>query len=172
MHCPICHHPDTKVIDSRLLLEGDSIRRRRQCSDCSHRFTTYERFQPQLPMLIKSDGRRENFDPEKIMRGLKKACQKRPIAVSQLEGVIESVQRELAESDQTEISAENVGEIVMRRLYQLDPVSYVRFASFYWDYSDIEDFVKSLQKQNKTRPKTKSKKLTTIKDQKDQRELH
>lgn len=168
MHCPICHRPDTKVIDSRLLLEGDSVRRRRRCLGCEHRFTTYEKFQLQLPALIKSDGRRENFNPDKIFQGLKKACQKRPISMTQIEKVIEDVQKDLVESDSTEVPAKVVGEWVMEKLYSLDPVSYVRFASFYWNYKDIEDFVTSLQKREDSMDK-KSLNPTILKEN---RECH
>lgn len=145
MQCPNCSESETKVIDSRLLTEKNSIRRRRQCLSCEFRFTTYENFTPNLPLIIKSDGRREPFEHDKIMRGLKKACQKRPISVNQLYEIINSVEKMLRETEKAEVESKLIGEKVVEDLYRLDPVSYIRFASFYWDFRDIEDFVISLK---------------------------
>jgi len=145
MHCPKCNKTDTKVIDSRLLPEGQSIRRRRKCEQCDFRFTTYERFQAQLPAVVKHDERRENYNRDKILKGLKKACQKRPISSDQIDQLIDSVEKDMVDNFPKEISTDALGELVMEKLYQLDPVSYVRFASFYWDFKDIESFVKNLQ---------------------------
>ncbi len=145
MHCPQCHAEDTKVIDSRLMLESNSIKRRRKCDKCETRFTTYENVQWQMPVVIKKDGRRENYNREKIMKGLKKACQKRPISLDELNKLIDSVERSLIENNPNEVDGKYLGELVMDHLKELDPVSYVRFASFYWDYKDIEDFVFGLR---------------------------
>ena len=145
MHCPQCNAPDTKVIDSRTLLEENSIRRRRKCDACEYRFTTYEKLHLQMPQIAKKDGRRESYNREKIMKGLKKACSKRPISVNELEHFIDGIERELLDISITEVSSNQLGKVIMDRLKKLDPVSYVRFASFYWDFGDIEDFVYGLK---------------------------
>ena len=145
MHCPSCGESDTRVIDSRLLQEGKTVRRRRKCSTCEARFTTYEKLQVQLPLIIKSDGRREPFNREKVMKGLKKACQKRPISVEDLELLLDKIEKTLLDSEQKEFLATKVGEYVMARLYDLDPVSYVRYGSFYWNFEDLEEFHKTLK---------------------------
>lgn len=154
MHCPKCAQTETKVIDSRLLLEGQTIRRRRSCTDCGFRFTTYESFEAELPVVVKSDGRRENYNREKILSGLKKACQKRPISIDQIEALLSNMESALSESGKKEVDAHEIGEMIMERLKEVDPVSYVRFASFYWEFKDISDFVKSLQK-NAPNPRQK-----------------
>jgi transcriptional repressor NrdR len=153
MHCPSCGESDTKVIDSRLLQEGKTVRRRRKCPDCETRFTTYEKLQVQLPLIVKSDGRREAFNREKVMKGLKKACHKRPISAEKLELMLDDLEKFLLEADGKEFQATSVGEYVMATLYQLDPVSYVRYGSFYWNFKDLEDFVKTL----KAKPELKNK---------------
>lgn len=145
MHCPQCNAPDTKVIDSRMLLEENSIRRRRKCDGCEYRFTTYEKLHLQMPQIVKKDARRENYNREKIMKGLKKACSKRPISVNQLETFIDGIERELLEISITEVTSNQLGKVIMDQLKKLDPVSYVRFASFYWDFGDVEDFVYGLK---------------------------
>ncbi len=145
MHCPSCGTSDTRVIDSRLLQEGKTIRRRRKCSDCEARFTTYEKLQIQLPLIIKGDGRREPYGREKIMKGLKKACQKRPISMEALDQLLDQLEKFLLESEAKEVKSTKIGEYIMANLYLLDPVSYVRYGSFYWNYGDLEDFVKSLK---------------------------
>ncbi len=145
MHCPSCGESDTRVIDSRLLQEGKTVRRRRKCPDCESRFTTYEKLQVQLPLIVKSDGRRETYNREKIMKGLKKACQKRPIAVEKLDLLLDDLEKFLLDADSKEMLSTTVGEYVMASLYQLDPVSYVRYGSFYWNFKDLEDFVNSLK---------------------------
>jgi transcriptional repressor NrdR len=145
MRCPSCGKSDTKVIDSRLLQEGKTVRRRRKCPDCEARFTTYEKLQIQLPLIVKSDGRREAFNREKVMKGLKKACQKRPIAVDQLEVLLDNLEKFLLDSEGKEFMATEVGQYVMAKLYDLDPVSYVRYGSFYWNFNDLEDFTSSLK---------------------------
>ena len=145
MHCPSCNAIDTRVIDSRTLLEENSVRRRRKCDGCGMRFTTYEQIHIQMPLIVKKDSRRENYNREKIMKGLKKACQKRPISIDDINLLINGVEKSLLEISQTEVKAKDLGEIIMDHLKKLDPVSYVRFASFYWDYGDIEDFVYGLK---------------------------
>jgi len=145
MHCPSCNAQDTRVIDSRMLLEENTVRRRRKCDTCEMRFTTYENIFIQMPLIVKKDGRRENYNREKIMKGLKKACQKRPISIDNINLMINQVERSLLELSQNEVQASDLGEIIMDHLKQLDRVSYVRFASFYWDYQDIEDFVYGLK---------------------------
>lgn len=146
MHCPSCHAQDTKVIETRILQNGMAVRRRRRCEDCDKRFTTYENFTQQLPAIVKADGRRENFNREKIVKGLTKACQKRPVSRDQIHELIDSLERHLGELSLKEISSDLLGNYVMEELYKLDPVSYVRFASFYWEFNNIEDFVSNLEK--------------------------
>jgi len=145
MHCPSCNASDTRVIDSRMLLEENSVRRRRKCDACEMRFTTYENILIQMPIIVKKDGRRESYNREKIMKGLKKACQKRPISINDINTMINGVEKSLLELSQTEVKASDLGEIIMNHLKNLDRVSYVRFASFYWDFQDIEDFVYGLK---------------------------
>ncbi len=145
MFCPSCNTQDTRVIDSRMLLEENSVRRRRKCDACEMRFTTYENIHITMPLIVKKDGRRENYNREKIMKGLKKACQKRPISIDEINLMINGVEKSLLELSQAEVKAKDLGEIIMDHLKKLDRVSYVRFASFYWDYQDIEDFVYGLK---------------------------
>lgn len=145
MHCPQCNAEETKVIDSRTLLEENSIRRRRKCDACEFRFTTYEKFQLQLPQIVKKDGRRENYNRDKVMKGLVKACSKRPISVNELENLIDQIEKQVLEISITEVSSNQLGKIIMDHLKKLDPVSYVRFASFYWNFEDVEDFVYGLK---------------------------
>ena len=154
MHCPICNATDTKVIDSRLLLEGASVRRRRKCESCESRFTTYEKVQLQMPMVVKHDGRRENYNRDKILSGIEKACQKRPISTGQINELIEKVEKKILEKHPQEVPSEILGEIIMKSLHKLDPVAFVRFASFYWDFDDIKDFIFSLEKNVNTYKKT------------------
>lgn len=146
MHCPNCHAQDTKVIETRILQNGLAVRRRRRCEDCDKRFTTYENFTQQLPAIVKADGRRENFNREKIVKGLTKACQKRPVSRDQIHELIDGLERHLGELNLKEIRSDLLGNYVMEELYKLDPVSYVRFASFYWEFNNIEDFVSNLEK--------------------------
>ncbi|PIK16446.1 transcriptional regulator NrdR [Halobacteriovorax sp. JY17] len=146
MHCPICHVTDTKVVDSRLMPEGLSVRRRRKCEGCDNRFTTYEKIQIQMPAVLKHDGRRESYNRDKILSGLKKASQKRPVSTEDLEKLMEKIERHMLEHYPKEVPSNVVGELTMKELLHLDPVAYTRFASFYWDYKDIEGFVSSLLK--------------------------
>jgi transcriptional repressor NrdR len=144
MRCPFCGTDEDKVIDSRQSKDGREIRRRRECIACARRFTTYERVEEALPMVIKADSRREPFDRNKIVTGLKRAAAKRPVSTASLEQLAEEVEREIAELGQTEVAAQEIGERVLPRLRQLDEVSYVRFASIYRDFRDIEEFAKEL----------------------------
>lgn len=146
MHCPICKHTDTKVIDSRVSQDGESTRRRRKCEKCDYRFTSYEKVQLKLPMITKNDGRREDYCRDKIIGGIKKACQKRPVSSHQIEEMLEKLERKLASLNEPEISSRVLGEIVMQGIYELDAVAFVRYASFYWDFDDIKGFIRSLKK--------------------------
>lgn len=145
MKCPFCKSLDNKVIDSRLSKEGDVIRRRRECLGCQRRFTTYERVEEILPLVIKKNGSRELFDRNKIMAGLKKACEKRPISVEVLEEVTSGIERHFQEMGEKEIPSSAIGEMVMRALYHLDDVAYVRFASVYRQFKDITQFIEEVK---------------------------
>jgi len=147
MKCPFCGNPDDRVIDSRTSKEGDAIRRRRECLKCGKRFTSYERVDNLIPMVIKKDGRRESFDRGKILGGLKKACEKRPISIDALEGIVDSIEKKLMGMGVKEIPSAWIGEEVMGSLKAIDKVAYVRFASVYRQFKDINEFmdeVKSL----------------------------
>lgn len=145
MTCPFCGHKEDKVIDSRESKEGDVIRRRRQCLGCERRFTTYERSDEIPYMVIKKDGRREKFDRQKVLGGLLKACEKRPVPMSRLAEIVDEVEARLADSAEREMSTTEVGEMLMERLRNLDKIAYVRFASVYRDFQDIEAFLNELK---------------------------
>jgi len=145
MQCPHCESLDNKVVDSRLSQEGAVIRRRRECLKCDRRFTTYERVEEMSPMVIKKDGRREHLDRQKILAGLKKACEKRPISVDTLDAVATRIEKKLQENGATEISSRAIGEAVMAELYHLDQVAYVRFASVYREFKDLNQFMSELK---------------------------
>src|SRR5712692_9011696 len=145
MRCPFCQEPENRVIDSRESHEGSVIRRRRECLQCKRRFTTYERVEELTPLIVKKDGRREAFDRDKILAGLKKACEKRPVSVDQLEGVITDIEQRLQESGEKEVPSSAIGEEVMGRLQKLDEVAYVRFASVYRSFRDIAEFMHELK---------------------------
>jgi transcriptional repressor NrdR len=145
MTCPFCAHKQDRVIDSRESKEGDVIRRRRECLKCSRRFTTYERSDEIPYMVVKRDGRREKFDRQKILEGLLKACEKRPVPMPKLAEVVDEVESVLADSSEREISTTEVGELLMRRLRSLDKIAYVRFASVYRDFQDVEAFLVELK---------------------------
>ena len=145
MRCPYCTRIDDKVIDSRTAREGEVIRRRRECLTCKRRFTTYERIEENLPVLVKKDNRRETFDRNKVMVGLKKACEKRPISSASLEGAVDRIEKRLQEYGESEVPARVVGEEVMRELHELDPVAYVRFASEYKEFKDIDQFMETIR---------------------------
>ena len=144
MRCPFCGNTEDRVVDSRESREGDVIRRRRECVACERRFTSYEKIE-QLPFqVVKRDQRREEYDREKLMRGLHVACRKRPISEAQLQQVADSIEAAMQESGEREISSQQIGTMVMERLRDLDPVAYVRFASVYRRFEDVEAFVKEL----------------------------
>jgi transcriptional repressor NrdR len=145
MTCPFCAHKQDRVIDSRESKEGDVIRRRRECLKCARRFTTYERSDEIPYMVVKRDGRREKFDRQKILEGLLKACEKRPVPMPKLAEVVDEVESVLADSSEREISTTEVGELLMRRLRSLDKIAYVRFASVYRDFQDVEAFLVELK---------------------------
>jgi transcriptional repressor NrdR len=145
MNCPFCGHREDKVIDSRESKEGEIIRRRRECLGCARRFTTYERIDEIPYMVIKKDGRREKFDRQKVMNGLLRACEKRPIGMSKLADIIDVVESRLAETADRELSTTEIGEMLMDRLAALDKIAYVRFASVYRDFQDVEAFLKELK---------------------------
>jgi transcriptional repressor NrdR len=146
MKCPFCSHLESKVIDSRLGTTGDVTRRRRECEKCERRFTTYERVEDVLPLVVKKDMRREPFERQKLLGGIRKACDKRAIARDRLEELVDSIERELVESSEREVSADKLGEKVMVRLRDIDEVAYVRFASVYRSFRDIAEFQKELDK--------------------------
>ncbi len=145
MTCPFCGHREDKVIDSRESKEGDVIRRRRECLKCERRFTTYERSDEIPYMVIKRDGRREKFDRQKVLEGLLRACQKRPVAMAKLAEMVDQVESKLADSPDREMSTTEIGEMLMSRLRALDKIAYVRFASVYRDFQDVEAFLTELK---------------------------
>ncbi len=144
MKCPSCGHLENKVIDTRLSKEGETIRRRRECLDCSDRFTTQEKIIVNLPMVVKKDGRREAFNPQKLLNGIEKACQKRPISVEDQEKIVQKIVKNFQESSEKEISYHDIGEFVIKELYVLDDVAHVRFASVYKSFKDINEFMTEL----------------------------
>lgn len=146
MMCPFCGHLRDRVVDSRESKEGDSIRRRRQCMKCRRRFTTYERIDEIPYMVVKKDGRREKFDRQKVLTGLLKACEKRPVPMSKLADIVNEVEAKLAESPEREMTTTSIGELLMTRLSSLDKIAYVRFASVYRDFQDVEAFLAELKK--------------------------
>ena len=145
MKCPFCDENEDKVVDSRTAREGEVIRRRRECLACKRRYTTYERVEESLPMVVKKDGRREPFDRAKILGGVKKACEKRPISTATIEAVTDRVEKRIQEMGETEIASTAIGEEVMRELHQLDQIAYVRFASVYREFKDIDQFMDELK---------------------------
>ncbi len=145
MTCPFCGHPRDKVVDSRESKEGDVIRRRRECLACERRFTTYERIDEIPYMVVKKDGRREKFERQKVLAGLLKACEKRPVAMGKLAEIVDEVEGRLMESADRELSTTEIGELLMERLRNLDKIAYVRFASVYRDFQDEEEFFHELK---------------------------
>jgi transcriptional repressor NrdR len=145
MKCPFCSHLEDRVVDSRESREGDVIRRRRECLECGRRFTSYERIDEIPYMVIKKDGSREKFDRQKLLTGLLKACEKRPVSMTQLESIMNEVEYFVQEANDRERSTEELGEMLMQRLKALDKVAYVRFASVYLDFKDIKEFMAELR---------------------------
>lgn len=146
MRCLFCGHTESKVIDSRQSEDGTTIRRRRECLDCGKRFTTYEKIESIPIVVVKKDGTRESFDREKIINGLLRACEKRPISLSEIEGVVDEIEGKLYNLLEREVSSEKIGEMVMERLQKLDDIAYVRFASVYRQFKDINSFMDELAK--------------------------
>lgn len=145
MKCPACGAIDDRVIDSRLAKDNTVIRRRRQCLNCRKRFTTYESIEEILPFVIKKDGRREAFDRRKIVEGVRRACEKRPVSIDRIESVADALEQELIERPEKEISVTYIGERVMEQLKNIDDIAYVRFASVYRSFRDIEEFVREIK---------------------------
>lgn len=150
MRCPFCDNPDTKVIDSRPTEEGHAIRRRRGCDACNKRFTTYEKVEEAILMVVKKDGRRETFDRTKILNGIIKACEKRPVSMAQMEAVTSDIERNLYSQMDKEVASDYIGELIMEQLKQLDEVAYVRFASVYRQFTDVKTFIQEIEKLVKT----------------------
>ena len=151
MKCPYCHETDNRVIDSRLSKDSNMIRRRRECSRCSRRFTTYERVEETMPLVVKKDGRRESYDRIKIISGLKRACEKRPVSINTIEAIVDRIERHLQERSEKEIPSSVIGEAAMRELHDRDQVAYVRFASVYRSFKDINEFMVELEELIKER---------------------
>ena len=145
MKCPFCHDLENRVIDSRLTKDGGVIRRRRECFHCKRRFTTYERVEEMLPMVVKKDGRRELFDRLKVVAGLKKACEKRPVSIAAIEQTADRIEQALQERGEKEVPSSVIGEAIMRELHKLDKVAYVRFASVYRSFKDVGEFMRELE---------------------------
>jgi len=145
MYCPFCHHEETSVLESRIAEDGSSFRRRRECLKCKKRFTTYERVERTL-LVIKKDGRRENFDREKIKKGLLLACHKRPVSIEMVNAIVDEVEQELLKKDSAEIPTRVIGNEVLKRLKKADRVAWLRFASVYLEFEDLADFEKAIEK--------------------------
>jgi len=152
MRCPRCSGLEDKVIQSRISRDGSSIRRRRECARCSHRYTTYEKVEENLPLVVKKDGRREAFDPNKVITGITTACEKRPVGIEEIESVKESIIHDIQSRGDREIPSAYIGEKVMEALSRLDPVAYVRFASVYREFKPRVDFMKEIQRVDENKP--------------------
>lgn len=151
MQCPRCQHNGTRVVDSRPADDGRAIRRRRECEACSYRFTTFERIEQAPILVVKKNGNREEFNREKLLRGIIRACEKRPIAMEQMEALVDEVEREIRKRGENEILSTKIGEYVMDRLAKIDEIAYIRFASVYRQFKDIEVFMKEMQELEKKR---------------------
>ena len=145
MKCPFCDNQDTKVIDSRPIEEGKAIRRRRECEECGKRFTTYEKVESNIIMVVKKDGSREAFDRDKVLSGIVKACEKRPVSMAEIEKVVNEIERGLNNMMEKEVKSTFIGELVMEQLKSLDEVAYVRFASVYRQFTDVSTFIKEIE---------------------------
>ena len=146
MKCPFCSNADTKVIDSRPTEEGYAIRRRRGCDNCGKRFTTYEKVEETILMVAKKDARREVFDRNKILNGIVKACEKRPVSMTQIEGMVDDIEKTLNNLMEKEVTSDYIGELVMEQLNKVDEVAYVRFASVYRQFTDVNTFIREIEK--------------------------
>ncbi len=158
MRCPFCGHLEDKVVDSRESKDGNSIRRRRECLVCARRFTSYERIDEIPYMVVKKDGRRETFERNKIMAGLLRACEKRPISAGQLESIVNDVEKAVQDTSDRELSTNDVGKLIMKQLKTLDKVAYVRFASVYLEFEDVSEFMTELKVLVRSRDKVVKKK--------------
>ena len=166
MKCPFCAFLEDKVVDSREAKDGDSIRRRRECLQCGRRFTSYERIDEIPYMVVKKDGRREIFERNKIMAGLLRACEKRPISASQLESIVDDVEKNVQEATDREMPTSELGKVIMRRLKELDKVAYVRFASVYLEFEDVSEFMTELKYLVQVRDKSVKTKKAKVKSSK------
>lgn len=151
MRCPFCRETENRVIDSRLSKDGNLVRRRRECDKCRRRFTTYERVEENMPLVVKKDGRRESYDRLKVVNGLRRACEKRPVSVNTIETIADRIERRLQEGAEKEIPSSVIGEAAMRELHDTDQVAYVRFASVYRSFKDINEFMEELEELLKER---------------------
>ncbi len=145
MKCPFCNSQDSRVIDSRDSQDGETTRRRRECDSCQKRFTTYERVEELLPLLIKKDGRREPYDRKKALAGIQKACEKRPVSAETIQEIADRIEREIQDLGEKEVPSKEVGERIMKELHKIDQVAYVRFASVYRDFKDPSEFLEELK---------------------------
>ncbi|MDP8255382.1 MAG: transcriptional regulator NrdR [Candidatus Alcyoniella australis] len=145
MRCPYCGSMDNKVLDSRYRRDGNVVRRRRECDKCLRRFTTYERVEEVLPLVIKKDGTRQAFDRKKLLSGVRRACEKRPVSIEEMEGLADRVEQHFQDLGEREIDSQAIGELVMQRLAELDKVAYVRFASVYRDFQDVNEFMEEIR---------------------------
>lgn len=163
MRCPFCGHLEDKVVDSRESKDGDSIRRRRECLECARRFTSYERIDEIPYMVVKKDGRRETFERNKIMAGLLRACEKRPISAGQLETIVNDAEKAVQDTSDRELSTNDIGKLIMKQLKALDKVAYVRFASVYLEFEDVSEFMTELKYLVRSRDKIVKKKTKRTK---------
>ncbi len=163
MNCPFCGHLEDKVVDSREAKDGNSIRRRRECLECTRRFTSYERIDEIPYMVVKKDGKREPFDRNKILAGLLRACEKRPISAPQLESIVDSVEKSVQDSPDRESPTSDLGKVIMKRLKELDKVAYVRFASVYLEFEDVSEFMNELKYLVRSREKIPKRKPKRVK---------
>lgn len=152
MRCPFCDQTDNRVVDSRTARDGSAIRRRRECSDCERRFTTYERVEEIYPQIIKRDGSREDYDRLKAIRGIRLACSKRPISTNTIDEVVDRVERQMLDRGDREIESEWIGAAITAELREIDPIAYIRFASVYRGFSDSEDFIRVLRELEEASP--------------------
>lgn len=162
MHCPFCASSETKVIDSRLAGEGRQVRRRRECQECAERFTTYETPELVLPFVIKNEGQREPFDENKMRGGMLRALERRPVSAEDIEAAVSRIKHALRTTGEREVSARMVGDLVMEELHELDQVAYVRFASVYRSFQDVEAFREEIDRMQRTRPGVRSKRQLSL----------
>jgi len=158
MKCPVCHYQDTKVVDSRVASDGSSIRRRRECLKCGFRFSTYEEIEILDLSIIKRDGRKEAYDKDKLVRGLRKALEKRPITEEKFKQLVNSVERDIQALRKNEVTSNQIGQIIMKHLRKVDQVAYIRFASVYQSFKDVQTFQRELNKLTEKKKKTSNKK--------------